>query len=361
MSLRARLVGLGAGLLLVGILAAVPIALVTFGGGLIPHAVPTLDQIRTALGTQDDGTLALAAVTVIAWLAWAVLALSISLELVSRLRGVHPPRLPGLHLPQLAARQLVATAALVFVVTPHTATLDAAASPAYAVTAPPAGAATAPVAPLQAAPTQHSPATHHPVTAPPVDASRGPGTYTVRRGDSLSRIARDQLGDANRWPDIVALNPGLAQDPDLIYPGTVLHLPGTTAATAAATAPGTYTVRRGDSLSWIARDHLGDANRWPDIVALNPGLAQDPDLIYPGTALQLPGTTPATAAHPVNPEPSRVDRAPASADLSSPAAGTQPAPATGSADPGGPDRAAQVVISQAHTAISDTMMTLKVC
>lgn len=39
-------------------------------------------------------------------------------------------------------------------------------------------------------------------------ASSG-NTYTVRRGDTLWSIASSQLGDGQRWRDIVAANPGL--------------------------------------------------------------------------------------------------------------------------------------------------------
>jgi nucleoid-associated protein YgaU len=43
--------------------------------------------------------------------------------------------------------------------------------------------------------------------------------HTVRRGDTLSRIARDNYGDPNRYPDIVRANPLLISDPDLIFLG----------------------------------------------------------------------------------------------------------------------------------------------
>lgn len=295
--MKSRLVGLAAILLLVAILTAAPAALAVVGADLIPQTLPTWDQIRTALTGNDDGTLALGTVTLIAWAAWAVLAAAVLLEIAARLRGVHTPDLRGLHLPQIAARKLVATAALVFAATP-TAAVHTPATPSYAITAPPAHAtaeldvltasraSTAAPAAVGAAPQAPSAPAH---TDEP--AALAPTTYTVRRGDCLSHIARDQLGDATRWPEIVALNPGtLADHPDLIYPGTVVRLPDTIAS---PTGTATYTVRPGDWLSTIARDQLGDTTRWPEIVTLNPQLADHPDLIQPGTVLRLPA--PATA------------------------------------------------------------------
>lgn len=48
-------------------------------------------------------------------------------------------------------------------------------------------------------------------------------TYTVQSGDCLWAIARDQLGDSSRWPEIANLNN--LGSPYLIYPGNVLTLP----------------------------------------------------------------------------------------------------------------------------------------
>lgn len=51
------------------------------------------------------------------------------------------------------------------------------------------------------------------------------GTYTVVKGDCLSRIAQKQLGNANRWREIYNLNRDKISNPNLIYPGQVLTLP----------------------------------------------------------------------------------------------------------------------------------------
>lgn len=53
----------------------------------------------------------------------------------------------------------------------------------------------------------------------------GRRTHKVRDIDTLSRIARQYLGDAQRWPEIWELNKDRVADPNVIYPGLVLLLP----------------------------------------------------------------------------------------------------------------------------------------
>ncbi len=50
-------------------------------------------------------------------------------------------------------------------------------------------------------------------------------TYTVVPGDSLSKIAKRELGDANKWNAIYEANRDKISNPDLIHPGQVLTLP----------------------------------------------------------------------------------------------------------------------------------------
>ncbi|MET8909484.1 transcriptional regulator [Micromonospora sp. NPDC004551] len=74
--------------------------------------------------------------------------------------------------------------------------------------------------------------------------------YTVERHDTLSRIAKEWLGDADRWPEICRLNKhrhfprigGTLRDCNLVYPGWELRLPADarppqTATPAAPPAP----------------------------------------------------------------------------------------------------------------------------
>lgn len=51
-------------------------------------------------------------------------------------------------------------------------------------------------------------------------------TYVVVKGDSLSKIAKREYGDAKKWRTIYEANKDLIKDPDLIYPGQTLKIPG---------------------------------------------------------------------------------------------------------------------------------------
>ena len=58
--------------------------------------------------------------------------------------------------------------------------------------------------------------------------------------------------------------------------------------TATATAVRTYTVKAGDTLSAIAKRELGDANKYMKIYEANRDQLSDPDKIKPGQVLKIP-------------------------------------------------------------------------
>ncbi|HEX6107138.1 MAG TPA: LysM peptidoglycan-binding domain-containing protein [Gemmatimonadales bacterium] len=58
--------------------------------------------------------------------------------------------------------------------------------------------------------------------APPPAAER---TYTVVKGDSLSKIAKRYYGDAQQWRRIYEANRDQIKDPDLIHPGQTFRIP----------------------------------------------------------------------------------------------------------------------------------------
>lgn len=49
--------------------------------------------------------------------------------------------------------------------------------------------------------------------------------YTVKSGDTLSKIAKEMYGDANRYHQIFEANRPMLSNPDKIYPGQMLRIP----------------------------------------------------------------------------------------------------------------------------------------
>ena len=49
--------------------------------------------------------------------------------------------------------------------------------------------------------------------------------YTVEKGDSLSKIAKEMYGNAMKYPEIFEANKPMLKDVDKIYPGQVLRIP----------------------------------------------------------------------------------------------------------------------------------------
>jgi nucleoid-associated protein YgaU len=77
----------------------------------------------------------------------------------------------------------------------------------------------------------HSSTAAAPSAVPQADGDSSPAgsvethTYVVVKGDSLSKIASRQYGDAQQWRRIFEANRDLIKDPDLIYPGQQLRIP----------------------------------------------------------------------------------------------------------------------------------------
>ncbi|MFI5623479.1 LysM peptidoglycan-binding domain-containing protein [Nocardioides sp. NPDC051685] len=272
-----RIRGLVACLAILVLLVGAPAAMLLLG------AIPRSDGFEWRdLVRQDDGSLALQVITAFAWITWAWFAVTIVLEVVARLRSVRAPRFPGL--PQASANRLVGAAVLLFVAVP-------AAAPAVAplrATAPPMPE-TPPAAPVSATLEPPSPVVDQSAAKTPPTTS-----YTVKRGDSLWRIAESHLGAGTRFTEIVDLNPeALNGNADFLPIGLVLRLPVLTPRVNEET----YVVQPGDTLAEIAQDELHDPERYPEIFDASRGTRQpdgerltDPDLIRPGWSLTIPAT-----------------------------------------------------------------------
>ncbi|MGV3588881.1 MAG: LysM peptidoglycan-binding domain-containing protein [Adhaeribacter sp.] len=78
----------------------------------------------------------------------------------------------------------------------------------------------------QAKPAQPNPAQQvHQPAQPAQPAAPQKEYYTVKSGDSLSKIAKQLYGDANAWHRIHQANTDQIKDPNLIHPGQKLVIP----------------------------------------------------------------------------------------------------------------------------------------
>lgn len=319
---RNRLSGLGASLLICLFVIGYPIVLLAIG---VTPWRESFSNIGTLLTSPDDGTLALLVLALAAWSVWVLSTILFGIEIIAVVRGVSAPRLPGLGLPQAYAGNLVAVAALLFVAVP-------AITPAFA----PQPAHAVPEAPQQIVISQSAPLAESPSVAAPAvtaDTDEAAVDYTVRRGDSLWKIAQEQLGDGMRFGEIVALNPdALRGRADFIDPGLVLRLPSDAPAieeTDGKPHPEeTYVVEPGDTLWGIADEKLDAGERYPEVFEASRGTVQadgqrltDPDLIRPGWELTVPGNSaeaPPIVEPPIDLEPTEPEPEPEPVEPSQP-------------------------------------------
>ncbi len=126
-------------------------------------------------------------------------------------------------------------------------------------------------------------------------------THRVQSGDTLSSLAERYYGSTRHTRFLAEVNPHI-RDPNVLRIGTVVKIvplpadgttarPRTTPSTGAVTASGrrTYRVEAGDSFYSIARDVLGDAKRWQELLELNKdAVGGDPTHLQIGQVLVLP-------------------------------------------------------------------------
>lgn len=115
----------------------------------------------------------------------------------------------------------------------------------------------------------------------PVPSPTDAHTYRVQPGDTLSGIGK-RLGVS--WQAIYALNHDTIGNPDLIYPGQILTLPGKPKPAASRVI---HYVVSGETLSGIA-SHYGLHN-WQTLYAANRNvIGSNPNMIHPGQRLVIP-------------------------------------------------------------------------
>ena len=296
-----RVRSIGAAVVLAAIVIVTPVALWVWG--VPPGRV-------TQLLRPDDGSALLAVLTLVGWLVWAAFTASVLIEVINLIGRRAVP----LRLPLLGGVQSVA-GALVFAALAPAA--SAAAVPGHGPTFDPSVAAAQVVDNVAAA-----------GAAGVAGTLESDDSYLVQPGDDLWSVAEQLLGEGRRWRALAEANPELLAAPTVdLIPGTRLLLPVDAEPTAhrQATKSRTITVIRGDTLSGLARRHLGDAARWPRIYHANSDRITDPDLIDVGWKLVIPFRASAKKAVPAQSRPPR--RPVATVESTAPRI-AQPAPRT---------------------------------
>ena len=106
------------------------------------------------------------------------------------------------------------------------------------------------------------------------------GSKLVIRGQASSADAKNKVWDEIKRVD--AAHSDLTVD--IAAPAGV----GGPAGAATAPKGGTYTVQKGDTLSKISKQYYGDGNKYMKIFEANRDKLKDPDKIQPGQVLTIP-------------------------------------------------------------------------
>jgi nucleoid-associated protein YgaU len=110
------------------------------------------------------------------------------------------------------------------------------------------------------------------------------GTVEERDGKLYIKGRVQSQDDANKIWDAIKTIPTWRND-------VVADIQATGGGAAAGGGQQTYTVKPGDTLSKIAKEHLGNANAYMDIFNANKDQLSDPDKIKPGQVLRIPQHT----------------------------------------------------------------------
>ncbi|MDD5629947.1 MAG: LysM peptidoglycan-binding domain-containing protein, partial [Elusimicrobia bacterium] len=130
--------------------------------------------------------------------------------------------------------------------------------------------------------------------APPRPATRPPSAsvtrHVVEKGDTFWNLALRYYGDPKRWQAIRDANQGeLELGATVVIPA----LPSASAAprppspAPAAEQPRHHVVRKGDSLTKLAKKYYGNAGYFQVIMKANPGIKDGNDL-KAGTSVVIP-------------------------------------------------------------------------
>ena len=309
--------GLASAATLCGLLIVVPILLILGVGWPLPLATPSGSDALTALKTGAmSPSLVLKPISLVVWVLWLQMTTGVGIELWAHLHGRVAPRVSiiPLFMQRMSARLLGTVLIVAISLQQHgTALADN-----KDLLSPPAVELDLGQSWSVAPGSQNSfpiPFTAADEITERESSDPEPFFHTVNRRDSLRTLAKQYLGDPDRWTEVFVLNQGQAQadggsltDPARLQPGWQLvmpadaHLPAPTSLRIDETPDSlrlpadsdkefetpTVSVQKGDTLRALASHHLEDPERWVEIFDANQEIIQDPDVIQPGWQLQMP-------------------------------------------------------------------------
>lgn len=109
-------------------------------------------------------------------------------------------------------------------------------------------------------------------------------SYTVKRGDTLMKIAFMLYGDISRWHDLYSWNQGAISSYNNISVGMVLKFEDE-GRFSRQLLEYSYLIQRGDTLGGIAQSIYGRMEKWRKLQDYNRRLIKDPNRIYAGFLL----------------------------------------------------------------------------
>lgn len=107
-------------------------------------------------------------------------------------------------------------------------------------------------------------------------------SYTVRRGDTLMKIAFNIYGDIMKWRDLHNLNKEALADANKLEPGMKLNYDKPASEPAIERNGDPYKIKPGDTLGTISSDVYGTPKKWKRLWENNRTLIRDPNRIYAG-------------------------------------------------------------------------------
>jgi nucleoid-associated protein YgaU len=108
----------------------------------------------------------------------------------------------------------------------------------------------------------------------------------VGRGDSWWKLAEIYLGNGARWQELRGMNPVGTHRPELLLLGSTVLVPAGFVSRVKTTEK-SVTVRNGDALWGVAREHLGRGAAWKCLAEANPELGE-PRKLRIGQRVVLP-------------------------------------------------------------------------